>query len=920
MTNDDDQSLGGGETIAGGPKQRDRGSQSLSDEATFAGGMRRGGPQSLGDEATFGGGGAGGDDTLHDDDMEIVDLAARYVTEGVLGKGGMGEVLLATDTRLERKVAIKRILGDAAKSRTAVSRFLTEAKSIAALNHPNIVQIYDYGRAADGPFLILEYVEGNSLLDRCRDGKLNLEEAVDLTCQLCDGLGKAHDAGIIHRDIKPANVLMTNDGVPKLTDFGLAKDEAADSGLSMAGAVLGTLDFMPPEQRKDVALTDSRSDLWSLAATLYQMVTGQSPKIIRFNNVPQSLHDVLGKALEDQKEDRYQTAKEFRDALKACLTAASTSRVPVVELGAGECSRCHTTNDANRKFCSSCATSLRVSCLQCSESIPVWDNVCGECGGIQSDLISARVAEYASQREQADQYLSDYQFESALKLARAVAAVEDERLAEHQPWAKSFITETETEWQRQQESSRQHVEEAHKHREAFDYQAAIDALEQVPEALRTNPMSVSLQQLKRDREESERLINTISDRVQRRDLDGLLEQVERAVELRGDRKDLPTLAQHLKDREEKLRQHRDEAFQQAEALLSAGDSKGAYRRIESVQTSALRDTDEELRERVAQMVADEEALTAMIKEANADGVLDPDEVVAIFQSASDYLTLNPHHEKITAMRQKLLKRILLAPEAYEKLPASVLSQLPASVLSQLPASVLLQFPPRKNSIGIEFKLLPAGTFTMGDNDNVDQVTLTKPFEIGVYEVTQEQYERVMHSNSSRFKGENRPVETVTFHEAAIFCRTLSELSAELKSGRRYRLPTEVEWEHACRSGTQATYNFGEDYISLSELDDADHEAGVRDRLFFEYGWCKENSNRQSHPVGLKKPNAWGLFDMHGNVAEWCTDSSADSPEAQPVRGGSWQSTAEECSSVSRTVLMPHLSRSMVGFRLVCDIN
>ena len=209
---------------------------------------------------------------------------------------------------------------------------------------------------------------------------------------------------------------------------------------------------------------------------------------------------------------------------------------------------------------------------------------------------------------------------------------------------------------------------------------------------------------------------------------------------------------------------------------------------------------------------------------------------------------------------------------------------------------------------------------MGDNDNVDQVTLTKPFEIGVYEVTQEQYERVMHSNSSRFKGENRPVETVTFHEAAIFCRTLSELSAELKSGRRYRLPTEVEWEHACRSGTQATYNFGEDYISLSELDDADHEAGVRDRLFFEYGWCKENSNRQSHPVGLKKPNAWGLFDMHGNVAEWCTDSSADSPEAQPVRGGSWQSTAEECSSVSRTVLMPHLSRSMVGFRLVCDIN
>jgi serine/threonine-protein kinase len=124
-------------------------------------------------------------------------------------------------------VAIKRILGEAARSKTAVSRFLTEAKAIAALNHPNVVQIYDYGRAADGPFLIMEYVDGSSLLDRCRDGALPLEQAVDLACQLCDGLAKAHDLGIVHRDIKPANVLLTKDGLPKLTDFGLAKAETA---------------------------------------------------------------------------------------------------------------------------------------------------------------------------------------------------------------------------------------------------------------------------------------------------------------------------------------------------------------------------------------------------------------------------------------------------------------------------------------------------------------------------------------------------------------------------------------------------------------------------------------------------------------------------------------------------------------------
>ena len=132
--------------------------QSLSDQHTFHGdpGGNDDSPQSLGDQPTFGDASSGGE-AVFDDGMEVIDLDARYKTEGVLGKGGMGEVLLATDMRLERKVAIKRMLGDAAKSRTAVSRFLTEAKSIAALNHPNIVQIYDYGRAADGPFLIMEW-------------------------------------------------------------------------------------------------------------------------------------------------------------------------------------------------------------------------------------------------------------------------------------------------------------------------------------------------------------------------------------------------------------------------------------------------------------------------------------------------------------------------------------------------------------------------------------------------------------------------------------------------------------------------------------------------------------------------------------------------------------------------------------------
>ena len=253
---------------------------SLNDEATLQGGKEKPAVDpSLSDHSTFSGGEDSSLDGQHvqpDRHIRIVDLGSRYEIHETLGKGGMGEVLLASDTMLGRKVAIKRIIGNAASSTTAAARFLTEAKSVAALNHPCVVQIHDFGRDAQGPFLIMEYVSGGTLLDRCKQGPIAIEEAINLTCRLCDGISCAHSAGIIHRDIKPANILLTEDGVPKLTDFGLAKAETRDHTITIAGAVLGTLDFMPPEQRQDAALADSRSDIWSLAATLYQMVTGQT--------------------------------------------------------------------------------------------------------------------------------------------------------------------------------------------------------------------------------------------------------------------------------------------------------------------------------------------------------------------------------------------------------------------------------------------------------------------------------------------------------------------------------------------------------------------------------------------------------------------------------------------------------------------
>jgi eukaryotic-like serine/threonine-protein kinase len=260
-----------------------------------------------------------------DETMEVVDLESRWKLGKVLGKGAMGEVLLVTDTRLERNVAVKRMLGSEVTNATSVQRFLTEAKSIAALNHPSIVQIYDYGQTKDGPYLIMEYVEGGSLADRCAAGRVGKVEAISLVSQLCSALVAAHTASIIHRDIKPANVLLTKDGIPKLTDFGLAKPIAADTSMTAAGSVLGTPKYMSPEQVRGRPV-DHRSDLFSLGIVLYEMLTGTTP----FSGA--SLGDVFDRILNQQvpalAEQGVVDASDIDVVLKKCLAKNPDDRYP----------------------------------------------------------------------------------------------------------------------------------------------------------------------------------------------------------------------------------------------------------------------------------------------------------------------------------------------------------------------------------------------------------------------------------------------------------------------------------------------------------------------------------------------------------------------------------------------------------------
>ena len=263
----------------------------------------------------------------------------RYEIRSPLGVGGMGEVYLAQDTKLDRKVALKLLHAEVAANQDRMRRFGQEAKAASALNHPNIITIYEIEQIDSIQFMATEFIDGETLRQRMRNAPLKLGEVLDVSAQIAGALSAAHAAGIVHRDIKPDNIMMRPDGVVKVLDFGLAKlteqppniDTEAPTRAAVKtepGIVMGTALYMSPEQAKGTHV-DARTDLWSLGVVLYEMVTGQLPfwgetptetiSLIlqkepapptRYAEVPQELERIVTKALTKDREERYQTAKD----------------------------------------------------------------------------------------------------------------------------------------------------------------------------------------------------------------------------------------------------------------------------------------------------------------------------------------------------------------------------------------------------------------------------------------------------------------------------------------------------------------------------------------------------------------------------------------------------------------------------------
>ncbi|HEV8486433.1 MAG TPA: protein kinase, partial [Blastocatellia bacterium] len=293
---------------------------------------------------------------LAQEESELVagELIDRYEILSLLGSGAMGEVYLAHDERLKRRIAFKLLPHYLITNQESLHRFQQEARAASALNHPNIITIYEIGQVDHRHFIATEFVDGQTVRQRLKESAVSLQESLEIAIQICRALSAAHQAGIIHRDIKPENIMLRRDGYVKVLDFGLAKlteqrEQRIDTGAAQpvdlsSGLLMGTVKYMSPEQARGLAV-DQRSDIFSIGVVLYEMITGRVPfdykkpgdlisLIKKEKPLPlkhyspaasDELQQIIDKALHKERDARYQTANEImQDLLR--LKERSTGR------------------------------------------------------------------------------------------------------------------------------------------------------------------------------------------------------------------------------------------------------------------------------------------------------------------------------------------------------------------------------------------------------------------------------------------------------------------------------------------------------------------------------------------------------------------------------------------------------------------
>lgn len=746
----------------------------------------------------------------------------NYLILDKLGQGGMGLVLKAMHRRMERVVALKVMSQAGMKSPDAVQRFHREVKAAAKLNHPNIVTAYDADEANGTHFLVMEYVEGTDLSALVKkQGPLPVEHAVPYILQAARGLEYAHSRGVIHRDIKPSNLLLSQGNdmsapgpVIKILDMGLARiDEGANAQaeLTTTGAVMGTVDYMAPEQALSARSADARSDIYSLGITLWYLLTGR---------IAYEGDSVMARLLAHRDVAIPSLADEFRKANRPA--------------GAPP-------------FSGASGTESNITPIDGSRGL---DPPCEALDAVFRRMVAKRVED---------------RYQSMSEVIRDL----ERFLSGTAPFAASHPGRT----------------------------PSVADTEKMPLHIPSPPLTGGRSDLSAN--------GTMADPW--------------GASLPASRAAAETIILPVEGRST------GPGPNPSQTTKSAGSKQRTGRSLLIGSIGA-----------VVTIV-----LVILFSSSNSDGSR---------KDAVPGRLLGPAPKPVTTPAGSA------PPQAVAPFDAGQARAHQEAWAKHLGTTV-----ETTNSVGGKMVLIPPGEFLMGStdeqiavairevqSDTADQTTMdliqrterpqhrvviTKPFFMGATEVTLGQFKKFVAATGHQTYGETQtndpsgrtylrpgypvtddsPVSLVTWDEAVKYCNWLSELEQTA-----YRLPTEAEWEYACRAGTETLRSWGDSPTQ-----------SIR------YAWTIRNSEMRPHPVATRLPNPFGLFDLHGNVSEWCEDRFdelwyAKSPTEDPVgsnpgahtqsvRGGNWDHHSI-VRSAGRTGSTHHVHDYTLGFRVVQEWN
>ncbi len=933
-----------------------------------------------------------------------------------LGRGGMGVAYLAQNELMGRTEVLKVVSGQMIHRPLVLDRFLREIRFAAKLRHPNIVTAYAAFRLGENLVLAMEYVEGLNLAKLVKSkGPLPIANACNFVCQAALGLQHAHEHNMVHRDINPSNLMLSREGkkaLVKVLDFGLAKvtsEGRVDSELTGEGQMLGTPDYIAPEQIRDAQAADIRADVYSLGCTLYFLLAGRPPfqgdslwdlyqahfsmeaeplNIIR-PDVPAELSALVAKMMAKDPARRFQTPGEIAQALTPFFKKGGTlpfapSSSPSLADPLGLPTRqaaipaSGPTSETARSQDQTQEPWKRLIGVNEPEHIPplaasvagpkpmrnsirgLWPAVAVAVGltaillvAVVTYRISTDHGELIIQTEDPDievivkrrgnqvtivdtqtrqrVELSSGEYELQLSGDKPGLRLSMEKFTlKRGDQAVVTVSRQGTERTDSARSTEGSVPPPDKISVAAGPPAAAKEANPAGEwtavfngrdlagwtAVDADGFNGSQFWTVRDgvlhgnggANGRHLHIYTIRD-----DYADVRVRAEVKLNAGGNSGLFVRASKHLPYPE----------GYEAEVKLTPGPKIGSLNRIQlghswvehivPIEPSPVGpDT---------WSTVDIEAIGSRLR-VFVDGKLYADWIDPIGLPLRRRIALQIN-DPATHVQFRKIEVKKMVPPAIKGVSAESSATQPFETVT--------------NTLDMKLTLIPAGEFKMGSPDSYKQadgderpqhlVRITRPFYLGKYEVTQGQYRAVMNENPSVFKGSDElPVENVFWLDAIKFCNKLSEREGRKPSytiagqevsiadGDGYRLPTEAEWEYACRAGSVTVFPFGDDAGELGE-----------------YAWYNNNSGGKTHPIGRKRANAWGFYDMLGNVWEWCGDWYAEkydaaSPASDPpgpasgsrraIRGGAWYYDQRASRPADRWCFSAVKDRfSALGFRV-----